>query len=80
MKWEVLKKIADADSITTKTDNELSIVNVYFTINGARIEGQFDADNIGVYGISIEGNSLLLLLNLDENGNSIPEACESRNE
>ena len=76
MKWKILKKIADADSITTETDNDRGIVNVYFTINGARLNGQFDSENIGVYAISIEDFNLLRLLNLDENGNSIADVPE----
>lgn len=72
MEWKVLKKIADPDSIITEPNSKGSeVVRVRFKINGSLVTGQFDPDNIGVYGISVEGSDLLSLLKLDENGDAI---------
>ena len=74
MKWKILKRLADPDSIVMSVRAERAIVKVDFTINGAHIGGQFDPDNTGVYGIELLGSSLLTLLGLDEHGNEMAGA------
>ena len=76
MKWKTLKCIADTDSITTKACPDLGYVVVVFTVNGNRIEGQFDADNDGIYGITLSGTALVGLLGRDEKGHPIAETEE----
>ena len=51
MKWKILKRLADPDSIVMSVRAESAIVKVGLTINGAYITCQFDPDNAGVYGI-----------------------------
>ena len=43
-----------AEDITTKTYSDNGIVNVFFSFKGNRFECQYDSDNFGLYGFSIE--------------------------
>jgi len=81
MDWKTLKKIADADSISTVVDNDNGIVVVNFTVNGAPIDAQFSTQIKGIYAFSIWGSTdLLKLLGLDENGDPLTTGENDDNE
>ena len=76
MRWKTLVKMADADSISTTVYDDTGVVKVAFEINGALVTAQYDADNVGIYAFSMEGNSILFMLGLDENGLPLPDKPE----
>ena len=71
MKFKTLQKIADKDSISMSVDSNSAIVSVQFTINDAKLRGQFDPDNVGIFAIYISGSELLTMLGLDADGNAV---------
>ena len=77
MEWKTLKKIADADSISTTVNNDNGIVSVKFTVNNALITAQFSTQNAGIFAFTVwDGAGLLALLGLDENGDPAPDSVE----
>lgn len=51
---EILQSIADANKIeVSPSPGNLGMFKVTLNINGARIQGQFDVMNVGVYALEI---------------------------